>query len=69
MSSQAGLRVDPIKWLKVAFDRSNDPVASCEVFKEIGCPHVDGMLCSMKDCNILREYRKRRDSPEELEKP
>lgn len=33
----------------------HDPVKSCEVHKEIGCAHVDGFLCDMQTCNILKE--------------
>jgi len=38
-------------------ERTFDPVYNCEVHKEIGCSHVDGMLCDMKTCDILQEYR------------
>jgi hypothetical protein len=34
-----------------------DPVKSCEVYKEIGCAHVDGCLCFMPTCQILKDYR------------
>lgn len=45
-----------LKWFLSLFDRSNDPVYSCRVYKEVGCAHVDGMLCEMKSCPILKEY-------------
>jgi hypothetical protein len=35
-----------------------DPVRHCAVYKEIGCSHVDGYLCNMSDCSILRDYKK-----------
>ena len=43
------------------FDRSNDPVHSCDVYKNIGCSHVDGMLCDMRNCPILNEYKQGKD--------
>lgn len=36
--------------------RQNDPVINCKVHKEIGCAHVDGYLCDMKDCEIRENY-------------
>jgi len=36
---------------------NNDPVCHCEVYKEIGCAHVDGYLCNMSDCDILIKYK------------
>jgi hypothetical protein len=35
------LRTDPL-----------DPVHHCQVYKKVGCVHVDGFLCDMKTCNI-----------------
>lgn len=35
----------------------NDPVRGCNVFKEEGCAHVDGLLCDYPDCDILKEHR------------
>lgn len=37
--------------------KSKDPVRHCEVYKEIGCAHVDGYLCDMKTCDILSKYK------------
>jgi len=37
--------------------RKNDPVYSCKVYKNLGCAHVDGLLCDMKTCNTLKEYK------------
>lgn len=45
-----------IKWLFKIFDRSNDPVYSCSYHKEHKCSHVDGYLCEMKTCNILKTH-------------
>ena len=35
----------------------NDPVKHCEVYKEIGCAHVDGYLCDMGTCGIREKFR------------
>jgi len=35
----------------------DDPVKSCIVYTQTGCSHVDGFLCDMKQCNILRDYK------------
>lgn len=35
-----------------------DPVYKCEVHKQIGCAHVDGMLCGFPKCDIRREFAK-----------
>ena len=34
----------------------NDPVKHCEVYREIGCAHVDGYLCDMKTCDIRQKF-------------
>lgn len=34
----------------------NDPVKYCQVYKEIGCSHVDGYLCDMKTCDIRQKF-------------
>jgi hypothetical protein len=34
----------------------NDPVKHCEVYKEIGCAHVDGYLCDMATCGIRENF-------------
>jgi hypothetical protein len=35
----------------------NDPVKGCDVYKNIGCAHVDGFLCDYPNCSILKDYR------------
>ena len=30
-----------------------DPVKHCNVYKLVGCAHVDGALCNMKTCEII----------------
>ena len=37
--------------------RDKAPVRHCDVYKEIGCAHVDGYLCNMSDCDILSGYK------------
>lgn len=39
----------------------NDPVRHCAAYKDIdngSCAHVDGFLCDMKTCTILKDYNK-----------
>lgn len=36
--------------------RANDPLYSCEVFKERGCSHLDGYLCDMRTCDIRKRH-------------
>lgn len=39
--------------IQLLFPRSkNDPVRHCNVYKTVGCAHVDGMLCNMKTCDV-----------------
>lgn len=47
-----------ISFFKKIIDSSNDPVKNCDVYKNEGCAHVDGFLCNMQTCNILRDYKK-----------
>ena len=51
-------------WLKRIFDRSADPVHSCDLYrdKEAGsCTHVDGPLCDFPECSILADYRQQKE--------
>ena len=34
----------------------SDPVRYCEVYRDIGCTHVDGYLCDMETCDIRRKF-------------
>jgi hypothetical protein len=36
-----------------------DPVYHCEVYNEIGCSNIDGLLCDMSICRVLKDYRKK----------
>ena len=45
----------------------NDPVKGCDVYKNIGCAHVDGFLCDYPNCSILKDY-KMNERIKELEK-
>jgi hypothetical protein len=36
--------------------RKGDPLHSCDVYKKEGCAHVDGYLCDMKTCIILKDH-------------
>jgi hypothetical protein len=33
-----------------------DPVKHCEVYRGIGCTHVDGYLCDMRTCDIRQKF-------------
>lgn len=35
-----------------------DPVHDCKVYKQEGCSHIDGFLCDMKTCSLLKEFSK-----------
>lgn len=32
----------------------NDPVKHCPVYKAEGCSHVDGYLCDLPSCSIVK---------------
>lgn len=34
----------------------SDPVYRCNVYKEIGCCHVDGPLCDFPQCTMNIQY-------------
>ena len=38
----------------------NDPVKKCDLYKDKGCAHVDGMLCDFPTCSMYLEYIKRK---------
>jgi hypothetical protein len=38
----------------------NDPLFSCELFKNEGCAHVDGIICNFPNCETLKEYKKKK---------
>lgn len=51
-------------WLKRLFDRSNDPVHSCDLYRDKSagsCVHVDGPLCDFPKCSMLAEYKQQRE--------
>lgn len=51
-------------WFKRIFDRSDDPVYSCELYrdKSVGsCSHVDGWLCDFPKCSMLAEYKMQKE--------
>jgi len=33
-----------------------DPVRHCSVYRAEGCSHVDGFLCDMETCDILKNF-------------
>lgn len=32
--------------------KKKDPVKNCEVYKQEGCSHVDGVLCEFDTCEV-----------------
>ena len=64
-----GLRENyfPFNKYSIAGERLNDPVYHCDVYKEKGCSHVDGLGCHLQDCNILDDYKIQKiiNTPEE----
>lgn len=52
---------DAMKAIRLFIDGSDDPVRHCKVYNEIGCSHVDGYLCNMNTCSILKEYNDKMD--------
>lgn len=51
-------------WLKRLFDRSTDPVYSCDLYRDKSagsCAHVDGPLCDFPKCSMLADYRREKE--------
>ena len=51
-------------WLKRLFDRSDDPVYSCDLYRDKAagsCAHVDGPLCDFPKCSMLADYRSEKE--------
>ena len=52
-------------WLKRIFDRGNDPVYSCDLYRDKAagsCAHVDGPLCDFPGCSMLADYRAQKEA-------
>jgi hypothetical protein len=47
---------DLLKALRNKIIDINDPVKVCGVYKEKKCAHVDGFLCNVNTCSILKKY-------------
>lgn len=45
-----------IEKLQNALMERNDPVKHCELYKDGGCSHVDGILCDFETCSMRLEY-------------
>jgi hypothetical protein len=35
---------------------SEDPIKVCQLYKDDGCSHVDGVLCDTKTCSMRLDY-------------
>ena len=40
----------------IAKDDKNDPLKDCQVYKKLGCSHVDGLLCDFPNCSLNNEF-------------
>lgn len=52
-------RYDAMDWEENLYKgnlKGKDPVKECPVYCSEGCAHVDGYLCDMRDCDILRGF-------------
>jgi len=38
------------------YGRTTDPLRDCSLYKNEGCSHVDGFLCEVSSCEMLKEY-------------
>ena len=47
-------------WLLACFiiakDDKNDPLKDCQVYKKLGCSHVDGLLCDFPNCSLNNDF-------------
>ena len=39
-----------------------DPVKSCNLYKDKGCSHVDGLVCDFPKCSMNNQYNKESDT-------
>ena len=44
-----------------------DPVKECDYYREVKCPHIDGQLCDMETCEILKEYKTFKENIRKIE--
>jgi hypothetical protein len=42
---------------------TNDPIKHCDLYKDKGCSHVDGMLCDFPKCSMNYDYIKDKQNP------
>ena len=38
---------------------SKDPTIHCELYKQERCYHVDGYLCNVDNCLLLKEWKEK----------
>jgi len=58
--------MDIMKIFKRIRDIPPDPVKHCNVYRTVGCAHVDGMLCNMRTCDITVQIEVRPQSVAEV---
>ena len=49
--------------------QKTDPLCCCEFHKQVGCTHVDGILCNTETCNTRTDYQLQLLEREKHKKP
>jgi len=49
--------------------QKTDPLYCCEFHKQVGCTHVDGILCDVNTCNTRTDYQLQLLEQEKHKKP
>lgn len=49
--------------------QKTDPLCCCEFHKQVGCTHVDGILCDVNTCNTRTDYQLQMLEQEKHKKP
>ena len=58
-TEKIGGKIVPVPTDKKGWERDKfvpeDPVKDCPYYRDKGCDHVDGFLCDMETCKILKD--------------
>lgn len=49
------------KFIKRLNISKNDPYYHCELFRDRGCAHVDGLLCDFPKCDMNKSYKENKN--------
>lgn len=44
------------KRIRYLFDSSDDPIKHCELYKDCGCSHIDGIICDYPECIMNKKH-------------